>query len=353
MKNKQNNHSPPSKRKTQIAKLREKINFRLQQRNTEKRSRDIGKWVKRLEKLERSRSLGTKDYLRNEIKKIEQRITTAPMWDSPVGLSRDYWEKEKTKKLSELRKLEAKQKKSQRLKKLLSEGFFPGQKKPGVKPRWSLEEKKRRLGYQKYIRGVQREREDDLKGWFREVFGEGKWYKKWLTTKRRREKYKGKSGWFSKWTKRIEKNLIRAEKSLERSKKKEELQNLSKISGEKIKKRSASQGWNRWVETETKRLEKALENRKKFEEEKEIKAMIEKERKKELADTWTIYDRATKKKKDKEQWYWGLYRVINDYTTEIGVWKEGYRYVLSFDKVPLSGVVIDYDSTTVWAERIW
>lgn len=33
--------------------------------------------------------------------------------------------------------------------------------------------------------------------------------------------------------------------------------------------------------------------------------------------------------------------------------EEGYRYVLSFNKVPLSGIVIDYDSETVWTERIW
>jgi len=213
-----NAHSPPSKRKTKIAKLQQKLTSRLSQRNTDKRWQDVNKLKERIKRLETSQSLGTKGKLRQEIKRFDDKIKKP----TALGPGQDYWERKKKEKLTELRSLEAGQKKTQRLKKLLAEGLFPGQKKRGVKPTLSEFEKRRRSGHRQYIKKIHSREETYLKSLFQEVFGKEKGKENFSVAIKRREKYKGKSGWFSKWAKKTERNVIRAEKSLQKGQKKKE-----------------------------------------------------------------------------------------------------------------------------------
>ncbi|WNE41195.1 MAG: hypothetical protein mread185_000652 [Mycoplasmataceae bacterium] len=169
-----------------------------------------------------------------------------------------------------------------------------------------------------------------------------------MITKQRQSNYKDKEdgGWFSKWAKKTEKRLIKADKSLTKSSQRKELIAKSKKAKSSLKKKSYSWGWNRWVDSENKRLDKIIE-----EQEKDIgHGDLGGDR--ENSDIWTIYKRAFDEK-DKGQWFWGKYKVLNDYTGEMGIWDADFPRVLDFAKHHISGLVIDYDSESIWTKRLW
>jgi len=341
-----------NKRQSQINKINQKIEARLKQKNTDKRWRDIEKLNKRLDNLKNNRPLGKKERIKKEIQNISQRSFNPLISDG----GRDYLNRKKEELKESLKRIQTEQKRSQRLKKLLSKGLLPGQIKRGKKPILSTEEAKRRRGYRSYINRLHSRRETYLKGLFKDIFGKEEGKKKFSITLKRRENYKGKSGWFSKWVKKTERNLFRGEKSLEKSNKKKELKTLSEITGMKVEKRKKKQGWNNWFNKELERLTKARDKEK----EKWLKDWgvdyDEKEIKKKDAEIWDVNSSYTKGSKGGDKkWYddKDLFIVTSRASTLIGVWKDGWEYVIDFNKNIISGLVIDFDGDNLWSERRW
>ena len=339
-----------NKRQSQINKLNQKIEARTRQKNTDKKDREINKWKERIKKLENKKSLGQKERLKNKIEIFSQRVSNPFISDS----GRDYLNRKKEELAESLKKIRAEQKRAQRLKKTLSRGLLPGQLKRGKKPTLSPIEKKRRIGLRNYWKKRHSQDESYLKGLSINIFGKEEAKGKFSTTIKRREKYKGKSGWFSKWVKKTERNLFRAEKSINRSKKKKELRDLEYLTGEKKKKKKKNQSWNNWIDKEIEKLGKKREEEKEKAVEKWGITYDEKEKNKEGAEIWDVSDSNTKTSKFGERkWYEtrDYHIVISRASTWIGVWKDGQEYVVDFDKRRISGLYIDFDGNILWTER--